>query len=129
MNITTKQKAICEQLFHTVYHTDIFCLIQMACVNSKDDSRTYIYIYTYRTQLTSIFEGQPSKTRFFRIKTRGPIRVQEIPSKIMFTQLPTTQKKERQVLHGPYTGPIPSLGEYFPPPAIEHTIPEPKKLE
>ena len=29
-----------------------------------------IYIYIPRTQLTSIFEGQPSKTRPFSIKTR-----------------------------------------------------------
>ena len=31
---------------------------------------TQIYIYIPRTQLTSIFEGQPSKTRPFSIKTR-----------------------------------------------------------
>ena len=33
----------------------------------------YIYIYIPRTQLMAIFEGQPSKTRPFQIKTRGPI--------------------------------------------------------
>lgn len=39
-------------------------------------------------------------------------------------------KYPQKVLHGPYTGPIPSLGEYFPtPPAIQNTTPEPKKLE
>ena len=35
-------------------------------------NRYYIYIYTYipRTQMSSIFEGQPSKTRPFSSKTR-----------------------------------------------------------
>ena len=31
----------------------------------------YLKVYILRTQLTSIFEGQPSKTRPFPIKTRG----------------------------------------------------------
>ena len=38
-------------------------------------SRRSRYIYIPRTQMTSIFEGQPPKTRPFRTKTRGPIWV------------------------------------------------------
>ena len=34
-----------------------------------------VYIYIPRAQIISIFEGQPSKTRPFPIKTRGPIWV------------------------------------------------------
>ena len=34
-----------------------------------------IYLYIPRTQLTSVFEDQPSKIRLFSIKTRGPIWV------------------------------------------------------
>ena len=43
---------------------------------SRDDKEfvTYKPMYTVpRTQLTSIFEGQPSKTKPFPSKTRGPI--------------------------------------------------------
>lgn len=98
---------------YTVYHTDMFCLYNLiAFVNSKGDSPIYIYldilfIYMY------------------------VINIYIINKHVYPTPRPT-QKKDRQVLHGPYTGPIPSLGEYFPSPpvpSIENTTPEPKKLE
>ena len=48
---------------------------QLAVFSLLEDIYIYICIYIPRTQLTSIFEGQLSKTRPFSIKTRGPIWV------------------------------------------------------
>ena len=49
---------------NVMYHYD--------CVESSDVKATsrHIYIYIPGTQMISIFEGQPPKTRFFPIKTR-----------------------------------------------------------
>ena len=98
---------------YTVYHTDhtdMFCLYNlMSFVNSKGDSPIYnICIFTSYYLYIIIYHQQAC-----------------LPNSKAYP------KKDSQVLHGPYTGPIPSLGEYFPPPvpSIEDTTPEPKKLE
>ena len=52
-----------------MYYVSVYIYI-LGAAHSCECIRKYVYIYIPRTQLTSIFEGQPSKTRPFAIKTR-----------------------------------------------------------
>ena len=91
----------------------MFCLYNLiAFANSKDDSPIYrIYVYY------CIFTSYYLYIIIYHQQTCLP------------NSKAYPKKRRRQVLHGPYTGPIPSLGEYFPSPvpSIEDTTPEPKK--